>query len=274
MIRLNISITFLFVLTVVNSFAQDYYNHDNSARFGKFLYNTKQYDIAAQEFERAVFLHPKDTLSYLFLFKSYCRTNHFESALDSYRRLYGILDVEVMPKEFGAEYIDGLISNKRYKEGEDFLNRNRFFSDKPDYILGLQLIQKDWEGANLFVSRNTGILNKSLVNIVRESNMITYKKPILAASMSAIFPGSGKVYSKQWKDGVVSFLLTSLSGWLTYRAFKNYGSKNVYPWAMGAITAGYYSGNIYGSFQAAKKYNQRQEDELTTKARNILLPDY
>ena len=274
MIRSSISIVFLFLLITVNSFAQDYHSYENSVKFGKFLYNTKQYDIAIQEFERAVFLNPKDTLAYLFLFKSYNRTNQFESALKSYDRLFGHLDIKTMPASFGTEYLDGLILNNRLGEGENFVNENIYFEDKPNYRLSLLLMERKWEKANSFTSQNTEVLSRSLMNIVEQSQTIKYKKPALAASMSAIIPGSGKIYAKQWKDGVVSFLLTSLSGWLTYRAFSKYGSKNVYPWIMGAITTGYYSGNIYGSYHAAKNYNNQREHELTSKVRDILLSDY
>lgn len=274
MTRSNISFTFLLALIFANSFGQDYHNFENSVRFGKFLYNTNQYEIAIQEFERAVFLNPSDTSTYLFLFKSYNRNNQFESALKTYKRLFGKLDIEAMPKEFGTEYLHNLILNNQYEKGGFFLENNRYFINKSNYNLGLQIVKGNWEGAYLLCKETNQPLNQSLLNIIDQNRAIKYKKPVFAASMSAIIPGSGKFYAKKWKDGVVSFLLTSISGWLTYRAFIKYGDKNIYPWAMGAITTGYYSGNIYGSYQAAKKYNNAKEHELTSKARDILLSDF
>ena len=66
--------------------------------------------------------------------------------------------------------------------------------------------------------------------------------------------------------------MTSSAAFVSVRGF-NKNPHNFYPWAMGTISAVYYSGGIYGSVQAAKKYNKNKEDDLVNKTRSYILTD-
>jgi hypothetical protein len=85
-------------------------------------------------------------------------------------------------------------------------------------------------------------------------------------------PGTGKVYSGRWKDGLIAFVMTSSVAFISIRGFQNNPQK-IYPWVTGTLALGYYSGNIYGSIQAANKYNQIIEDELAKKTLDYILTD-
>ena len=98
------------------------------------------------------------------------------------------------------------------------------------------------------------------------------KSPWLAGLLSTIIPGSGKIYAGRWKDGLIALFMTSSTAFVSIKGFQNDHHK-FYPWALGTIAAVYYSGNIYGSSQAAKKYNEGKEDALSQKAYDYILSD-
>ncbi len=78
------------------------------------------------------------------------------------------------------------------------------------------------------------------------------KSPVLAASLSALIPGTGRMYAKHWFDGFMG-----LSQFLLYAAITNYAYQKDWQ-ALTAISGGItfiiYGGEIYGAFRTAKYY--------------------
>ena len=263
----------LFLLASIDLFAQDFYNHDNSFKFGEYLYNSNQYGLAVREFERCVFLKSDDRESFLYLFKIHRKSNSFDQAITCYKKYSGKLDFAKMDTAFGSEYFKLLIQNDKYQDAEYFLKENPLF--KSDYNLRIStiLLRKDWKEAAKFENEVNHQINKSLADITSQGLALRNKSPVLAGIFSAIIPGTGKAYAGRWKDGVISFLMTSSVAFVSVRGF-NKNPKSFYPWAMGTLAVVYYSGNVYGSAQAALKYNKNKEDELVQKTRGFVLGDY
>jgi hypothetical protein len=95
----------------------------------------------------------------------------------------------------------------------------------------------------------------------------THKKsPALAALMSAVVPGTGKAYSKNWKDGIVSLFFTAGMAFQSYRNFNKFGTNNHRGWIYGGIGLGFYLGNIYGSVKSTKDYNRKKINVLQHEA--------
>ena len=92
--------------------------------------------------------------------------------------------------------------------------------------------------------------------------------------MSAVIPGSGKMYCGYWGDGLVSLLFSASSAFFSYRAFNKYGTEKVYPWIAGGLAVSYYTGNVYGGYKAAKRYNNNLNNEFTKQTEHILFSDY
>lgn len=80
-----------------------------------------------------------------------------------------------------------------------------------------------------------------------------YRSPVTAAVFSAIIPGSGKIYTKNYGDGITSFIVTGLMGYLAYDNFKS--NHNFRGWAFSSLAAFFYAGNIYGSAASAQIFN-------------------
>jgi len=96
------------------------------------------------------------------------------------------------------------------------------------------------------------------------------KSPVLAGIMSAILPGSGYIYAEHYGDGITAFLINGLfiAGTVTAINQENYALAGI----VGGIGAPFYLGNIYGSANAAKKWNLGVRNEVIEKIRSTLAP--
>jgi TM2 domain-containing membrane protein YozV len=105
-----------------------------------------------------------------------------------------------------------------------------------------------------------------------------YKDPTLAGILSAIFPGSGKMYVGEWGDGITALLATSLLAFLAYDNFR--ADHTARAWIFTGLGAFFYAGNIYGSAASAQIFNARIEFEFNDGLRLFLeqkkyfLPQY
>lgn len=273
MIPLKTNFLILFFFISADLFSQDFYDHGNSLKFGEYLYNSNQYDLAVREFERCVFLKPDSREPYVYLFKIHSQENSFDKAIDCYKRYSGNLCFSQMDSIFGSEYFKLLIKNEKYQDAESFLEVNPFFKSDNNLKLSTILLRKEWKIAYGYQNEKNIQINKTLTEISLQGLALKKRSTVLAALFSAVLPGSGKVYAGRWKDGVISFLMTSSAAFVAVRGF-NKNPNNFYPWAMGTLSVVYYSGGIYGSTQAAKKYNKIKEDELVNKTRSYILTNY
>jgi TM2 domain-containing membrane protein YozV len=105
-----------------------------------------------------------------------------------------------------------------------------------------------------------------------------YKSSLAAGTMSAIIPGSGKMYLGEWGDGITALLITGL---LTFLAYDNFNAHhNTRAWIFTGLDAFFYGGNIYGSVAAAQIFNARIDFEfndglkLFLEKENYFLPEY
>ena len=105
-----------------------------------------------------------------------------------------------------------------------------------------------------------------------------YKSPSLAGILSAIIPGSGKMYVGEWGDGITALLTTSLFAFLAYDNFR--ADHTTRAWIFTGLGAFFYAGNIYGSVASAQIFNARIDFEfndglkLFLEQKNYFLPEY
>lgn len=101
---------------------------------------------------------------------------------------------------------------------------------------------------------------KEAMSLVSRYKNLPRKSETLAAIMSAIIPGSGYLYAGHFGDGVTAFLINGL--WIAGAVT---GIRAEY-YAVAGVLAGvglpFYVGNIYGSANAAKKWNLRVKRDL------------
>ncbi len=104
------------------------------------------------------------------------------------------------------------------------------------------------------------------------------KNPLLASILSSVFPGAGKFYTEEISDGIFAFITTGLFSFLAYDNFK--ARHNFRGWLFAGLAAGFYGGNVYGSYTSAQIYNSRIRYELNlrldsfVRSRNYFLSEY
>ena len=167
-----------------------------------------------------------------------------------------------------------LINTGNFNKVDNFLAVNHFFNDtiKYEYKLALQILSFN-QKTNTKINNSKNINTKkykSLVKISYNLQATKYKNPYLSMTMSAIIPGSGKIYTGYYKDGIIALLLIASNGFYAYRRFNKEGINSVYGWIWASISTGFYFGNIYGSFKATKKHNKNIIRGFKKKAINII----
>jgi len=258
--------------------SQNLLDYSNSLKYADYLFTTNQYNLAAIEFERVVFLEPKDTLSKLKLIRSYRYLTEYKTALNRIER-YFPYTLNNLPGEFSDEYVRNMLYDDQFQKAYGFLQtiNTMDIGVRTEYQLGVFIMQFQWTEAKLFADEHLSVLENAerfdnLNSILKNGLNTNYKSPLLSGSISAIVPGGGKGYCGQWVDALYSFLIVTASSWLTYKSCQNNGfSFNSV--LIGSFALSFYSANIYGSVKSAKRYNQKVNDTFRSNAKDILLND-
>ena len=266
---------FLFLRT---TYSQDLLDYSNSLKYADYLFKTNQFKLAAAEYERIVFLEPKDTLSKLRLIRSYRYLTEYKTAMNRIEK-YFPHSLNELPEELSDEYVRNMLYDNQFQKASWFLQNIKTMDVgvRTEYQLGILIMQYQWTEASHFADENLYVFNKSerldnLNILIKDGLNANYKSPLLAASISTIVPGGGKVYSGQWIDALYSFLIVTTSTWLTYKSYQKNGfSFNSF--IFGSFALSFYSANIYGSIKSSKRYNQKINQSFRSEVEDILLND-
>jgi TM2 domain-containing membrane protein YozV len=98
--------------------------------------------------------------------------------------------------------------------------------------------------------------------IIRRYDALPRKSPVLAAALSMVIPGLGRVYIGRWPDGLMSLLLIGTTGALAAQGFDAEGQGSVRGWILASVAALLYVGNVYGSAVGAIVQRHDAEDAL------------
>ncbi len=211
-----------------------YFTPDMSIDFARKLENEGDYYRAILEYKRAYYSLP-DTGAY-----KYTKDEIAYSIAKMYEKLGDYSSAE--------QYIDRVNDKEtkryRFEKGllyfirKDYRNARKFWSYSDTLRAWTYLREKDFKRA------------KKVFGEVS----YPYRYPALASVLSAIVPGLGKVYTGRAYDGIYSLILNAGSFYLAYDAYKHKRKPEVYLY--GGIFAFFYTGNIYGSWISARKFNE------------------
>jgi outer membrane protein assembly factor BamD (BamD/ComL family)/TM2 domain-containing membrane protein YozV len=103
------------------------------------------------------------------------------------------------------------------------------------------------------------------------------KSPTLAGVLSALLPGAGYAYAGRWGDGAASLLLNGLFAAAAYDLLRD--DKYAAGYLVGSIGLSFYVGNIYGSANAAHRFNLkvlkgRRDDVVGVLSLQLIAPDF
>ncbi len=263
----------LFFTTNIKS--QNLRDLEHSLKFANYLFASQQYELSAEEYEHVVFLDSSNNLAILRLLQAYRLSNKSNIAEQRFNSIFAD-NIYSAQLDISKEHVKNLIINKKFADTYNYIDKNPQFNSsyKETHHLACLLLQKKKDLAFEFAQKhptNNSKINEDLHLLAVRYKHFRHKKPYFAAFMSAIIPGAGKAYSKNWKDGIISFLFVGLNSWQAYRGFKKYGNKSAYGWVFLGLATSFYLSNIFGSHKAAKKYNHKFNDEVYKKTWDIIV---
>lgn len=263
-------LSLLLLVAGIHSKAQDFYDEQHSARFADYLFQSQQFDLAAQEYERLLYSNPSLELYKLQLFRSYRKSGNLSLALNRFEGVF-YDSITFVSEPLAQEYIHLLMLQNNLSEASVYnsANKNISESQKNYNLFQVSLLSKNWKKADSIASLINN-LEPQYQDILVSARQMKHRSPGLAMTFSMVLPGSGKAYSGYWKDGIISFLFIAASGWQTYRGFNKNGVSSTSGWIWGSIGTGFYLGNIYGSFKSAKRFNSRQNELLHRHAESYI----
>lgn len=277
MLRLTnwLSVFLLVCLSPTLVFSQDLFDCDHTTRYARYLYETQEYDKAANEFERA--LINCDSLAVLpRLFAAYRLNGNYERLNRRINQLFP--RPAVQPAFVSLEQLKLAFLTERYVQVDSMLKSPATLLpvDTVYYRLKHQTLTNQWQQAGKQLARlDTTQLSthREWGKLIEQGQQNRTKSPLLAASLSTLVPGLGKVYARDWKDALVSFLFVGGLAYQSYRAF-NRRPNGAAGWGYAGVGAGFYIGNIYGSYKSARQYNQRRLARLHNEAKRLSFLDF
>jgi TM2 domain-containing membrane protein YozV len=128
---------------------------------------------------------------------------------------------------------------------------------KRDSLAFLRLA-KDFHADNYQFSRE----ENNLMEYYKRINAYKNKSMFLAGAMSAILPGSGKVYAGRLGEGISAFLLNSSMAFVAIENIRKDGIWDVKSIFFTGLFSVFYIGNIYGSVFSVQMQRQEFNNEI------------
>lgn len=273
MILNKIQILVFFLLLGLGAFAQktsqNIYDFEHSKEYAGYLMNSRQYDFAAEEYERLVFMKPEDSAFKILLLTALRKNESYEKGISKWN--YFQSENTGFDESLNAELIKILLLADSLEQAIFFTKKEEFldpvFAGKAEvYAAALQLKTPLFEKVEQLSEAEK--FNAFFTKVENRKS----KSPGVATALSVIVPGAGKAYAGQWKDGMISLIFVGLNAWQAQRRFSKDGIKNPWAWFHAGVGTGFYIGNIYGSHKAARRYNQKQKSILKHEAQTLVFP--
>jgi hypothetical protein len=249
------------------------FDEAHARAYAQYLFNSQQYGLAATEYERVLYFQPDCVAVQRHLLRSYLKGARYHRGLHRTQQLYPRL--RNMPSSVALLYGKMLLLHTPRKV-PGYLS-SPVLDDKARSYLRLShaLLVQDWETAQTTYEQAKSS-NASLLRFAKpisEISSLKRKSPWLAMGLSTVVPGLGRVYTNQWKDGLISLILIGGLSYAAYRNFSREEGQNILGWTFAGIALGFYGGNLYGSFQSAHRFNHLQSQSITDEAYHLLLDD-
>lgn len=243
----------------------DYFSVANRRLFADYLFIGKDYLRAVDEYRAILKKENDDSLKYK-IGIGLSRIGDYTQAADYFKSLFFNPEF-IVNAEF--EYYKCYFFSNNFNQFRELVESRYFYPFEFDkeinrlkqisMILELDIIPDSLE----FVSAFEGSIKNDMIKFYEMKKYPERKYPATAALMSAVIPGSGKIYTGDIGDGITALLLTSICAYLAYDNFK--ADHDFRGWLFTGLTAFFYAGNIYGSAAAAHLYNAQVQINLYTE---------
>ena len=242
--------------------------------FANHLYEKQDYYRALSEYQRFVFLFPKDyraDQAKLQIGRCYRKEGRADKGFSYLIRLFNSRADEPVGPEALLEMVAIREEQKRYARAiywtEQFIQRYPEYGEIDKVYLRLAWLQIDsarYEAAIATLEKvQPESLHypraRSLRQALQQGPEKGERSPVTAGALSAILPGSGHLYAGRPGQAASSFLLNALFITGAVLAFEHDSP------ALGGILlffeVGWYVGGIQSAAQAAREENQKEENK-------------
>jgi hypothetical protein len=245
----------LFIVFQAQIYSQDMTSPQNRLKFANKLFEEKDYLRAVTEYNEFLKTNDNDTVRFN-IARSYFGMKKYSQAADNYKTLFSSFTLQ-------DEARFGVIKSNFFSGDFDFLRNQSLASPyyTPAYeteigrLVNLTyLLDKSTQfDISKVVSSFPENVQPKLMDLIQRKINPQYKSPGTAALLSALVPGLGKIYVKEYTDGLIAFAATGLSVFLAADNFNS--GHNFKGWLFTAAGAFFYGGSILGSAAAAQVYN-------------------
>lgn len=257
-------IDFFFFFPFLILFGQndfDYYSVQNRMKFADYLFNTKDYLRAADEYYEIYSMNNNDTILFKLAYSNASLKN-FKEALSNFRK---ITDNSLRNYSLFEEIKINFLLKDYKKNRENYFNLT--YPEKIGKLLFFSnlLSNESYKEFDFYFEGHEKIFVR---NLMAEKEGMKLKNKMFSGILSGIIPGLGKIYSERYTDGISAFLLNSLFGYLSYDRIKSerYLSAGIFS----TLFVLFYGGNIYGSVVAAENYNLQLNHNFSNKIHDYL----
>lgn len=251
-------------------------------RLGDAFMEEGEYYRAITEYKKLLILFPDSERADYALFKigmAYFKGEEYEPCI----RSFSSLRAKYKESEHLAEarYFEGLGFWKlkelkpARKTFDDLANAYPHSPYAPLSLMAASLVSLDEENIPASRSRLEQLISrypddqaagnaKQAIPLIGQYRNLPQKSEVLAAIFSAVVPGSGYIYAGHYGDGITAFLINGLwiAGAVTGIQAEYYAVAGV----LAGVGLPFYLGNIYGSANAAKKWNLKVKRDLLDRA--------
>jgi len=225
---------------------------DNIKKFGDYLYCEKDYLRANLEYQKLDNISESDTLN----FKTGLGYLYIGDYSTSIQKLSKINPASVFYNEANLQALKAYFLTDNYFAfrsfyTESYLNKINDYQSNGKKLFNYSYLFTDDElpSSGDFLTPFNKDEKEKVTPFYNWKNEPPNKNPALAGIMSAVIPGSGKMYVGEWGDGIMAFITTGLFAFLAYDNFK--ADHNTRAWIFTGLGAFFYVGNVYGSVAAA-----------------------
>ena len=256
-------------------------NADKQFSFAETLFAEGDYYRAISEYKRFAFFFPDNKLVEKCAYKiaeSYYKAKRWQEALETFASF--IMKYPGSPMIPEATYHKGMAQEqlKRYPDAlstfhELSKSKSREFTDKAIYQSAIVLMEmEEWQQARetfSIVPKDSPLAKSAsiIASEIMHMDDLPKKSPAIAATLAAVLPGAGHLYTERTGDALVAFLLNGafILGAIELFHHENYVAGGIVIF----FEIGWYTGNIYSAVSSAHKYNKRMREDFIEHLKEI-----
>lgn len=228
--------------------------------FADFLFCEKDFLRAAEEYQKVLNVSKNDTILFMQAL-SYSSIGDYETASKKFREV---------PLTSGR-----FINSQEELCKINFIEGDSLYSDtvetssiKKLLAVSRLLNQPKLPTLDVISAPFSNAEKKTIIDFYNRKKDASYKSSFLAGVFSFIIPGAGKMYTGNISDGLISFAVNSLLGYITYRNFAAGHFERGYLFL--GIGLMFQAGNIYGSVANANLYNAKLKENFNSDVKSYV----